>query len=133
MATKQTYTLTVNVAGGPETVPDDAISVAIRAGSPQLAGDGITVHRGVSPNGDGIDDFLRIDGITNYHDNKLTIMDRNGALIYEAKGYDNTTKVFDGHSNKNGAMQLPGTYFFSLDYTANGVIKHKTGFIVLKY
>jgi hypothetical protein len=30
-------------------------------------------------------------------------------------------------------MQLPGTYFFALDYTVNGIIKHKTGFIVLKY
>jgi hypothetical protein len=30
-------------------------------------------------------------------------------------------------------MQLPGTYFYQLDYTVNGVTKHKTGFLVLKY
>ncbi|MBB3053597.1 T9SS type B sorting domain-containing protein, partial [Mucilaginibacter gotjawali] len=68
-----------------------------------------------------------------YPDNKLTIMNRSGQLIFEAKGYDNSTKVFDGHSNKTGAMQLPGTYFYSLDFTVNGTAKHKTGFIVLKY
>jgi hypothetical protein len=48
-------------------------------------------------------------------------------------GYDNSAKVFDGHSNKTGALQLPGTYFYSLEYTVKGVAKHKTGFIVLKY
>ena len=61
------------------------------------------------------------------------IMNRNGQLIFEAKGYDNNSKVFDGHSNKNGQMQLPGTYFYQLEYTAKGILKHKTGFIVLRY
>ena len=98
-----------------------------------MMGAEITVHMGLSPNGDGINDFLLIDGITNYPDNKLTIMNRSGALIFEAKGYDNSTKVFDGHNSKNGAMQLPGTYFYSLDFTVNGIAKHKTGFLVLKY
>jgi hypothetical protein len=54
-------------------------------------------------------------------------------LVYEVKGYDNSAKVFDGHSNKTGARQLPGTYFYSLDYTDKGVSKHRTGFIILKY
>jgi hypothetical protein len=62
------------------------------------------------------------------------IVDRNGAMVYQTKGYDNSTKIFDGHSNINGRMQLPGTYFYSLDYTAaNGENKHKTGYIILKY
>jgi len=30
-------------------------------------------------------------------------------------------------------MQAPGTYFYVLDYNVNGVTKHKTGYIVLKY
>ena len=29
-----------------------------------------------------------------------------GQLIFEAKGYDNVSRVFDGHSNKNGQMQI---------------------------
>jgi len=96
-------------------------------------GDGIVVRQGVSPNGDGSNDFLMIEGITNYPDSKLTIMNRNGMLVYEAKGYDNSARVFDGHSNKNGSMPPPGTYFYSLTYKVKGVIKFKTGFIVLKY
>jgi len=74
-----------------------------------------------------------IEGIANYPENKLQIMNRSGQLVFEAKNYDNSNKVFDGHSNKTGAMQLPGTYFYSLDYTVNGVAKRKTGFVVLKY
>jgi gliding motility-associated-like protein len=109
------------------------VSVEKPVDSPQFADDGIRVHQAISPNGDGINDFLVIDGIATYPDNKLTIMNRNGTLVFETKGYDNSSKVFDGHSNKTGAMQSPGTYFYSLDYTANGLVKHKTGFIILKY
>ena len=136
--TTKIYTVTVNRASG---ALDSYIPIAIGTGisvtkpteTPQLAEDGIQVRQGVSPNGDGINDFLTIDNISQYPDNKLTIMNRDGQLIYEAKGYDNSSKVFDGHSNKNGQMQLPGTYFYQLDYTVNGIAKRKTGFIVLKY
>jgi len=124
--TTMTYTVTVNRATGPLTVADPLVAE-------QPADDGVNVHLGVSPNGDGVNDALMIEGITKYPDNKLQIMSRSGQLIFEAKGYDNATRMFDGHSNKNGKMQLPGTYFYSLDYTVNGVAKHKTGFIVLKY
>ena len=98
-----------------------------------MADEGIQVHQAVSPNGDDIDDFLQIDNITKYPENKLQIVNRSGQLIFEAKGYDNSSKVFDGHSNRNGQMQLPGTYFYQLDYTVSGIIKHKTGYLVLKY
>ncbi len=136
--TTKTYTLTVTRAASGADSYNAGISVTIpiaigTAETPTLADDGIQVHQGVSPNGDGINDFLQIDNISQYPDNKLSIMNRNGQLIFEAKGYDNSTKVFDGHSNQNGQMQLPGTYFYQLDYTVSGVAKHKTGFLVLKY
>ena len=129
-----TYTLTVTRASG--LVRDDAfqpLGVVNTTNSITLQDDGIVVHQGVSPNGDGVNDFLQIDNITNYPDNKLTIMNRNGQLIFEARGYDNSSKVFDGHSNKTGQMQLPGTYFYQLAYAVKGIIKYKTGFIVLRY
>jgi len=131
--TTDTYIITITRASGPGNMPDDAISVEQPQTTPTITDDGIIVHQAISPNGDGKNDFLTIENITNYPDNKLMIMNRNGAMVFEAKGYDNQNKVFDGHSNKNGQMQLPGTYFYSLDYTVNGIIKSKTGFIVLKY
>ncbi len=132
--TTKTVTITVNRAAPPShnsfyqpqtsvTKPNDQVS---------LADDGITVHEAVSPNGDGINDYLAIDGITGHPENKLTIIDRNGQLVYQTTGYDNSSKVFDGHSN-GGKMQLPGTYFYSLDYIVNGESRHKTGYILLKY
>jgi len=127
----QTYTITVTQAG-----PGSAfrpVNGGFLADSASTADDGILVHEGVSPNGDGINDFLVIDGITQYPDNHLMIINRNGALVYQSKGYDNSNGVFDGHSNINGRMQAPGTYFYTLDYSVNGVNKHKTGFIILKY
>jgi len=131
--TTKTYTVTVNRASGGADSYDPGISVTKPTDTPILAEDGIQVHQAISPNGDGLNDFLQIDNIGQYPDNKLTIMNRNGQLIYEATGYDNASKAFDGHSNKNGQMQLPGTYFYQLDYTVNGIAKHKTGFLVLKY
>jgi gliding motility-associated-like protein len=93
----------------------------------------IVVHQNVSPNGDGNSDALVIEGIAAHPDNKLQIMNRNGILVYEAKGYDNATKVFDGHSSTSGKLQQPGTYFYALEYKDGNEVKHKTGFIVLKY
>jgi gliding motility-associated-like protein len=95
--------------------------------------DGIVVRQGLSPNGDGINDYLIIDGLAAYPNNKLTIMNRNGIKIFETKGYDNSSKVFDGHSNINGTMQQAGTYFYSLEYQTEGGNKYKTGYIILKY
>jgi gliding motility-associated-like protein len=130
--TLDTYTITVtrNVPGMNSIYEPVSVN---KTELPSMADDGIVVHQGVSPNGDGINDVFTIDGLSNYPDNKVTIMNRNGAIIYEAKGYDNSTKVFDGHSNKNGAMQLPGTYFYLLEYKVGGDTKRKTGYVILKW
>ncbi|WP_295801353.1 cadherin-like beta sandwich domain-containing protein [Mucilaginibacter sp.] len=98
-----------------------------------ISTDNVTVHQNVSPNGDGNSDVLVIDGIGAYPENKVQIMNRSGVLVYEAKGYDNTTKVFDGHSSTSGKLQQAGTFMYSLEYKDGDEVKHKTGFIVLKY
>jgi gliding motility-associated-like protein len=127
--TKMTYTVTVTRATGPVPIANNNFTTSLISGPD----DGIIVHQGVSPNGDGENDFLNIEGITKYPDNKLMIMNRNGTLVFEANGYNNGSRKFEGHSNKNGKMQLPGTYFYSLEYKVGGVTKRKTGFIILKY
>jgi|GEM_PF-1451387 len=131
--TEKTYTITVKRAVTPLNNLYERVSVEKPLSSPRPGSDAILVHQALSPNGDGQNDFLVIDGIAKYPDNKLTILDRNGTLVYEAKGYNNSSKVFDGHSSKSGVKQLPGTYFYSLEYTVKGVRKRKAGFIVLKY
>nr|MBB6232349.1 gliding motility-associated-like protein [Mucilaginibacter sp. FT3.2] len=97
------------------------------------AGDDIVVHQAVSPNGDGINDYLYIEGINNYPQNSVVVFNRNGVLIWEGPGYDNGSRRFDGHSNETGALQQAGTYFYKIEYVANGEKKQKIGYFVLKY
>ncbi|WP_158826608.1 MBG domain-containing protein [Mucilaginibacter lacusdianchii] len=92
-------------------------------------GNEIVVRQAVSPNGDGVNDFLYIEGIQDHPNNNVTVINRNGVKIFEIKGYDNSSRVFDGKSNINNQMQQPGTYFFILQYEG----KRKTGWFVLKY
>jgi len=76
---------------------------------------------------------LTIDNIGKYPDNKITIVNNSGTKIFEATGYDNVNKTFDGHSSITGAKQQAGTYFYVLEYKDNGVSKTKSGYISLKY
>jgi gliding motility-associated-like protein len=96
--------------------------------------DGVVVHQGVSPNGDGSNDFLSIEGIAAYPNNRVSIMNANGALVFEARDYGKDgSSLFNGHSNKTGAMLKPGTYFYQIEYKVGKENKRKTGYIVLKY
>lgn len=74
------------------------------------------IPEGFSPNGDGINDVFNIRGINNYPNNSISIFNRWGNLIFEAKPYTNT---WDGTTTSNftiGNGQLPvGTYFYLLD------------------
>ena len=65
-----------------------------------------------SPNGDGTNDFLVINCITepDYANNTLEIFDRYGNQVFTARSYDNT---WDGTRNNS---DLPkGTYLYILD------------------
>lgn len=94
--------------------------------------DDLIVPQGLSPNGDGINDRLVIAGVTAYPINTVKIMNQNGDVIYQASGYDNSAKAFDGHDSK-GILQKAGTYFYSVEYKDGSETKRKTGYLVIKY
>ncbi|MCO5949747.1 gliding motility-associated C-terminal domain-containing protein [Mucilaginibacter sp. RT5R15] len=50
-------------------------------------------------------------------------------MVYEASGYDNQAKVFDGHSSVDGKLQQAGTYFYSLEYKDGKETKRKPGLL----
>jgi gliding motility-associated-like protein len=82
----------------------------------------------LTPNGDGINDTFIIEGINLYPNNKLTLFNRWGNVVYQKSGYLNE---WDGNANvtKIGIKSLPaGTYYFIIDY---GNSRHKTGFVYL--
>ena len=79
------------------------------------------IYTGITPNGDGINDFFRIDGIEAYPNNSLRIFNRWGALVYEAEGYGIGNQIFIGVSEGQATIMkdrsLPsGTYFYILEF-----------------
>jgi gliding motility-associated-like protein len=132
----RTYSIVVNKSDpGNMNLNSLALSpaIGIEKQPDEISTRNITVHQALSPNGDGINDVFIIDGIENYADNHLSIMNAGGVLIYDVQGYGSNGNVFDGHSNKNSAMQKPGTYYYSLEYKDGNETKRKTGYIILKY
>ena len=85
----------------------------------------LRVYNGVSPNGDGYNDFLVIENIEFYPNNRVIILNRWGDKVAEFKGYNNQDVIFDDAS-------LPaGTYYYHIVPGANGV-PTLTGHFLLK-
>ncbi|NLU37970.1 MAG: tandem-95 repeat protein [Bacteroidales bacterium] len=84
----------------------------------------------ISPNGDGSNDVLIINGIEYFPDSWLQIYNRYGHIVYEKKRYDNS---WGGYSNKGslgGNKPLPsGTYYYTLTY--NEGRNKQAGFIYI--
>ncbi|MFV5689567.1 gliding motility-associated C-terminal domain-containing protein, partial [Flavobacterium sp. ZT3R25] len=104
----------------------------------------ILIHNAFSPNGDGINENFIIDNIDDvlcYPDNTVEIYNRWGVLVFETKGYNNTSNVFKGISEGRTTISqfsgLPsGTYFYILNYTfidGNGGVQanKKDGYLYL--
>lgn len=90
----------------------------------------IVVYNAVSANGDGQNDFMRIEHITHYLPNKLTVYNRWGDRVFEIRNYDNETNVFRGRANVNGDSELvSGTYFYVLEIPGREPVR---GFVTVK-
>ena len=114
----------VIVSGGNVTWPFVTLASSTDDGS-------LLVYNAVSPNNDGLNDYLRILNIGNYPKNKFTVFNRWGDKIFEIDDYDNIENVFKGKSNINGEKDLVnGTYFYVLQTEKNALTVN--GFLVLK-
>ncbi|WP_166664909.1 cadherin-like beta sandwich domain-containing protein [Pedobacter metabolipauper] len=92
----------------------------------------LLVHQGLTPNGDGINDYLQIDAINDFPENNFSIVNSNGMLVYQTKEYGKDGNIFNGYSN-NGSKLVPGTYYYILEYKDGKAKNKKTGYIILKY
>lgn len=75
-------------------------------------------YTGITPNGDGYNDFWTIEGILEFPDNTVSIYNRWGDLVWKNSGYNNADVVWDGHNSKG--VQLPdATYFYVVEFTGH--------------
>ena len=78
----------------------------------------------ISPNGDGENDVWVIQNLDAYPDNKVSIFDRAGRLIYSKSNYTN-----DWNGQLNGSYLVEDTYYYVI--SINGGKGEKVGFITI--
>jgi gliding motility-associated-like protein len=82
---------------------------------------------GISPNGDGLNDELVIHGLEAFPENRVTVFDRYGKVIFDTKAYNTNGNVFKGFVNQSGSEILPvGTYFYTVEYLDQSTGKRVT-------
>ena len=81
---------------------------------------GVYVPDGITPNGDGVNDRLVIEGIENHEKNELLIFDRWGNLVFHASPYKNS---WDGNYNNVGLPEGAYYYVLKTDVTNKKTLK----------
>ena len=80
----------------------------------------VVIYQGVTPDGDGINDYFIIDNINQFPNNNVTIYNRWGRKVYETSAYDSKGNVFRGVAEGTsvvGNETLPtGTYYYVVEY-----------------
>lgn len=99
------------VSGNPNDIDPGNNSSTVEA-SP----DCLIIYNEITPNGDGLNDYLWVQCIEQYPDNTITIFNRYGNKIYQASGYTNN---WSGTANVPGVVgsgdAIPsGTYYYVL-------------------
>ncbi|RYE11759.1 MAG: T9SS type B sorting domain-containing protein [Sphingobacteriales bacterium] len=128
--TTKTYTLTVyrqvpsNIASINKNTMDFVANDVVKY-QPVTEGP-VKVHQAVSPNGDGVNDVLKIDNLDMYPNNEVKIFDRAGRLLYSKKDY---SKEGEWTGTLNGLPLAEDTYYYVVDFGA-GNPKYK-GFITI--
>jgi gliding motility-associated-like protein len=116
--------------GNPTTGPENKFSAT---------SENVFVPNVFSPNGDGIQDYFRIQNIEKYPEAKIEIYNRWGKLVYELENYGNTDiwgetdAWWNGYSNNNlqfGTEILPSATYFYILYLNNGS-DPQNGFVYL--
>jgi gliding motility-associated-like protein len=102
-----TYTVQITDAAGLQ-VSD---TVQVTAGTEIC---GIHFFTGITPNGDGNNDFWTIEFIELYQPNSVAIFNRWGETVWSATNYNNQTVRWEG-LDKNGNAVPAGTYFYLVE------------------
>ena len=83
------------------------------------------IFNGVTPDGDGLNDFFLVQGISNWPINNVQIFNRWGVLVYDTDGYggsNDSENVFRGFSEgrvtvRDSKLLPAGTYFYIIKFS----------------
>ena len=81
----------------------------------------VVIYNGVTPDGDGLNDYFIIDNIQLFPNNSVRIFDRWGVEVFKTTNYDSSGNVFNGFSDARATIdksaKLPtGTYYYIVEY-----------------
>ena len=71
-----------------------------------------------TPNGDGVNDLFVIEGLEQYSSPRLVVRDKNGRVVYQNNGYQNTW---------SGENCPDGVYNYEFTFLYNGIENQATG------
>lgn len=71
-----------------------------------------TIPNIITPNGDGLNDFVFIQGLENFESNEMVIYNRWGQLVFQTMDYDNVMNTWNG-TNEEGEALSDGVYFYT--------------------
>jgi|GEM_PF-1718288 len=77
----------------------------------------IRIHRIITPNGDGANETLFIEGINFYPDNKVTLIDRYGAMYFEKSNFTNYSSNVAQQADFDYSKLNSGNYICTVEYT----------------
>ena len=135
-----TGTLVLDYANATPAGPSDEVGFtlcdqlgACTQATLSIAIDGsITAYNGISPNGDGINDYFILKNIQFLEpENKVNIYNRWGDKVFEMEGYnpDIPEKRFNGISDKGKALPS-GVYFYKVEFSSGR--EDLTGYLTIK-
>ncbi len=82
------------------------------------------IFNGITPDGDGLNDFFLVQGISNYPINNVKIYNRWGVLVFQVDNYGGSNdmeRVFAGRSEgritiENNRLLPTGTYYYVISF-----------------
>ena len=78
----------------------------------------IEYYSGITPNGDGKNDFWEIDNIEINQPNSVQVFNRWGNVVWRMDNYNNRDKSWKG-DNMDGSPLPSGTYFYVIEVSGN--------------
>lgn len=102
----------------------DTARVSVELNDPPLY-----LPKGISPNGDGINDQFVISGLDAYPSSSLTIFGRDGVVLYHSNDYKNDWNGVQNNQMHRTHPVLSGTYYYLLHL--GGTSRELKGFIYI--